>query len=120
MRFVQRESGKTMSVLIKGMEMPTSCTDCPFKGFDRVKGRGNICTINDSITLHAVLDGLDVKFVRMGDCPLIPVPPHGDLIDRDALLQRAIPHGWSTPKWVSDIAIEDAPTIIPAEEEGKR
>lgn len=33
------------------------------------------------------------------------------LIDADALLQRAIPHGWSTPKWVSDIAIEDAPTI---------
>ena len=32
-------------------------------------------------------------------------------IDADALLQRAIPHGWSTPKWVSDIAIEDAPTI---------
>lgn len=33
------------------------------------------------------------------------------LIDADALLQRAIPHGWSTPKWVSDIAIDDAPTI---------
>lgn len=33
------------------------------------------------------------------------------LIDADALLQRAIPHGWSTPKWVSDIVIDDAPTI---------
>lgn len=32
-------------------------------------------------------------------------------IDADALLQRAIPHGWSTPKWVSDIMIDDAPTI---------
>ena len=62
-----------MSILIKGMEMPKSCMDCPFKGFDRAKGRGNICTINDSITLHAVLDGIDVKFVRMGDCPLVPV-----------------------------------------------
>lgn len=47
--------------------------DCQFKGFDRAGGRGNICTINDSITLHAVLDGIDVKFVRMGDCPLVPV-----------------------------------------------
>lgn len=46
----------------------------------------------------------------------VPVPPHGRLIDADALLQRAVPHGWSTPKWVSDIAIDDAPTIIPAEE----
>lgn len=32
-------------------------------------------------------------------------------IDADALLQRAIPLGWSTPKWVSDIVIDDAPTI---------
>ena len=46
----------------------------------------------------------------------VPVSPHGDLIDRNALLQRAIPHGWSTPKWVSDIVINDAPTIIEAEE----
>lgn len=33
------------------------------------------------------------------------------LIDADALLQRAVSHGWSTPKWVSNIVIEDAPTI---------
>ena len=33
------------------------------------------------------------------------------LIDADALLERAVPHGWSTPLWVSDIVIEDAPTV---------
>lgn len=33
------------------------------------------------------------------------------LVDADALLQRAIPLGWATPKWVSDIVINDAPTI---------
>lgn len=33
------------------------------------------------------------------------------LIDADALLEKAVPHGWSTPLWVSDIVIEDAPTI---------
>lgn len=31
-------------------------------------------------------------------------------IDADALLERAIPMGWSTPLWVSDIMIKDAPT----------
>lgn len=62
-----------MSVLIKGMDMPETCMDCPFKGFDRAGGRGNICTIDESITLHAVLDGVDVKFIRMGDCPLVEV-----------------------------------------------
>lgn len=33
------------------------------------------------------------------------------LIDADALLERAVPHGWSTPLWVSDIVIKDAPTV---------
>lgn len=33
------------------------------------------------------------------------------LIDADALLERAIPMGWSTPLWVSDITIQDAPTV---------
>jgi hypothetical protein len=33
------------------------------------------------------------------------------LIDADALLQRAVPQGRSTPLWVSNIVIEDAPTI---------
>ena len=33
------------------------------------------------------------------------------LIDADALLRRAVPMGWSTPLWVSNIVIEDAPTI---------
>ena len=76
-----------MSILIKGMDMPKSCMNCPFKGFDRVCGRGNICSINESITFHAVLDGLDVKFVRKGDCPLVEVPPHGRLIDADAFIK---------------------------------
>ena len=76
-------------ILIKNLKMPTSCMDCPFKGFDRASGRGNICTIDESITLHAVLDGLDVKFVKMGDCPLIKVPPpHGRLIDADAMNEK--------------------------------
>lgn len=83
-------SGVSMSVIVMGMEMPTSCMDCPFKGFDRAGGRGNICTINESITLHAVLDGLDVKFVRMGDCPLIELPAHGRLIDADAFSAKIL------------------------------
>ena len=71
------------------MEMPTSCSECPFKGFDRAKGRGNVCTINEEVTFHAVLENLDVRFVRVGDCPLIPLPEkHGRLIDADALLKQ--------------------------------
>lgn len=107
-----------MSVLIKGMEMPTSCMDCPFKGFDRAGGRGNICTINESITLHAVLDGVDAKFVRMGDCPLVPVPPHGRLIDADDFI-RQLSDGSVSNAIQSGISyrMSKMPTIIEAEEE---
>ena len=107
-----------MSILIKGMEMPPNCMDCPFKGFDRAGGRGNICTINDSITLHAVLDGVDIKFVRMGDCPLVPVPSHGRLGDLDALMQHVVllPRDGGHLPIVYASYVRNAPTIIPAEE----
>ena len=120
-------SGVSMSVIVMGMEMPTSCMDCPFKGFDRAGGRGNICTINESITLHAVLDGLDVKFVRMGDCPLIELPAqHGRLIDADEFINKHF-----TPELLRysgnlelgfrkalQLLNEDTPTIIPADKDG--
>lgn len=56
-----------MSVLIKGMEMPTSCHKCVF-------GKYEVCQINLDIS------GKDPPY-----CPLVPVPEHGDLIDRDKL-----------------------------------
>ena len=116
-----------MGIYIKNIEMPNSCIECPFKGFDRARGYGNICTINDSITFHAVLNGVDVKFVRMGDCPLIPVPPHGDLIDRRYAIAtacsgriRTLPTTEDGENWirVEEVreSIKNAPTIIPAEE----
>ena len=98
-----------MSILIKDMEMPKSCDNCwaldDYGDYPR-------CRITEEQRGY----NFPIKEKRMRNYPLIPVPSHGDLTDKDVLLQRAIPHGWSTPKWVSDIAIEDAPTIIPAEE----
>lgn len=106
-----------MSVLIKGMQMPKNCMECPFKGFDRAKGKGNICTIDEEISLHAVLDGLDVKFVKMGNCPLVTIPDHGDLIERQKVLETA--HGlqctWD-PLFPVD-SFDRIPVVIPAERE---
>ena len=56
-----------MSVLIKGMEMPTSCGNCFFD------------TRCDNWRLR------NWGAPPPDDCPLVPVPPHGDLIDRGAL-----------------------------------
>jgi hypothetical protein len=106
-----------MSVLIKGMEMPTSCRACMFS-------RTDIRNVD-----WCVLTEKDLPC----DCPLVPVPPHGDLIDRDALMKMCgmatdcydCPngeHGWcKRSQDAANIceAIEDAPTIIPASEEGE-
>ena len=68
-----------MSILIKGMEMPNNCYGCDFcvnsmDGEDLV----TICTaLQEEI--------IPLMFERQTDCPLIEVPPHGRLIDKEAL-----------------------------------
>lgn len=89
-----------MSILIKGMEMPT-------------EQYGKMV-----ITLYP--NGHVAEYVGdMGRVwEAVPVPPHGDLIDRDVLMKQ-VEH--DTP--LSDVYektmrryLNTAPTIIPAEE----
>ena len=62
-----------MSILIRGMEMPTTCCNCkfrePFIGF-----------------VHCHLAEMDMEYeesdnCRHPNCPLVELPPHGDLVD---------------------------------------
>lgn len=108
-----------MSILIPGMEMPKNCGQCPFKKLSPT-GESMIC----ELTLFTV--PWDWKTT---DCPLIPVPPHGRLIDADALIVALETQDYSgapdtledwTPMDMTKAEIADikaAPTIIPAEEE---
>jgi len=70
-----------MSILIKGMEMPTSCFQCEF------------CTKKDPDNLMCIISQktFEDRFYhiehRDESCPLAPVPPHGRLIDADKLQQ---------------------------------
>lgn len=107
-----------MSVLIKGMGMPRDCGECRF-GYD-----GKCFAVSP---IHRFFVG------DTFECPLIEIPPHGRLIDADALmdgwmhLRDAIKYGnknaeqqrhsYST-MMMYEIAneIDDAPTIIEAEE----
>lgn len=59
------------SVLIKGMKMPQSCLLCPF-GDEFGK-----CCVNAELE-----DANELTH----SCPLIELPDHGDLIDRDVLV----------------------------------
>lgn len=102
-----------MSILIKGMEMPTTCKDCP-------------CFYPEYNECNAIVGRwVDGKGTPPSDCPLVPIPPHGRLIDADAVTDAAMEDilGWedagcdrSDYRAFLDNYIEDAPTIIPAEE----
>lgn len=93
-----------MSVLIKGMEMPTSCENCELaKHFDGYNE--NDCPFN-AFSFY--------------DCPLVALPDHGDLIDRDALKEpmESVCMGImaGTDSYNAPLkTIDDAPVIIPAE-----
>lgn len=106
-----------MSVLIKGMEMPKCCQDCPLN-YDQMA-----CVVtgtrwwSDSM----VLMNFDSEKERLCDCPLIEVKtPHGRLGDLDKLKSK-FRHGNgdsdADSAWISTIRrfITQADTIIEAE-----
>ena len=60
-----------MSILIKGMEMTKNCDKCKF--FAWKLGVGQYCAVDDRITFHATINGMDVGYERNGNCPLIEI-----------------------------------------------
>lgn len=110
-----------MSVLIKGMEMPTDCRDCPLEMYYMNVGETR-CRATRQIL---AADYKTIPFEgRADNCPLIEIPPHGRLIDADALndlINKSYPmtdrvdvhNGYA----ICQIMIKDLPTIIEAEEE---
>ena len=67
-----------MAVLVKDIKMPRSCESCPCKTADAFGGLG--CQATGYIPFRKANQD------RPDWCPLIPVPPHGRLIDADALI----------------------------------
>ena len=72
-----------MSVLIKGMEMPKSCWNCPCSSYyDRTYQV--LCDLTEKR-----LDDKPWRSGRDSDCPLVEIPtPHGRLGDLDALYEE--------------------------------
>jgi len=72
-----------MSILIKGMEMPDACCDCDLLP-DEIDWDGQWeCPITERIVHKYV----EERKGKPPDCPLIEIPPHGDLIDVDNLIE---------------------------------
>ena len=109
-----------MGVYIKGMEMPKNCNECPMHFYE---GQG-ICSCR---VLSAIEDDEVLKpwKKKRKDCPLIEIPPHGRLIDADALdktiefIGEAEAQIYGSQNWRFAMkcrqALENAPTIIEAE-----
>lgn len=111
-------------IYIKGMEMPNGCAFCKIK---RRNGGKMVCPLcNEEWDIR---DPMSADF-RMDLCPLTPVPPHGRLIDADALTETfrerkrpTLSDGADGSKervryldFISAIqTIKETPTIIPSE-----
>ena len=78
-----------MGIYLPNMEMPKSCGKC-------FVGNREIC---------------------VNGCPLVPVPLHGDLIERDKLREKEFIHDGDAYAVVMSRDIRNAPTIIQASEE---
>ena len=99
-------------VYIPGMEMPKGCWCCEWFRHTEYWNQND----EADIQYHCMRTGehtWDEVEGYLPGCPLIPVPDHGRLIDADALVHSYY-HAPSFPKLCK--AINDAPTIIPAEE----
>ena len=107
-----------MSILIKGMDMPVTCCHCPLMGYDQDR------EWNDGMARMGahicVLTGELINNTKREDhCPLVPVPPHGDLIDYDFCMENyeLLHDDDGNPVYAVRMRdINNAPAIIPEED----
>lgn len=105
-------------ILIR-MEMPGSCYECVIKH----KFFSNLhCAELDGMKGFDSL-ALPHEYDRHPDCPLVELPPHGDLIDRDKILFDAAEVCEGCGDYAvfgySHEQIENAPVVVQAEREGE-
>lgn len=92
-------------ICIKGMEMPV----CHFKTSESYNVHGFWMVYPDGKSKLNIVVGSD-HWV----CEAIPVPDHGDLIDRDPFVKFIKEHWDSSDQWFVD-QLEARQTIIPAD-----
>ena len=97
-----------MSVLIKGMKMPKSSLECRLFNDPWCMAKN----INQWRTAY----NRPPRGEKQNDCPLIEVPPHGRLIDADALGSTLNKMGiWGDARVKG--FIKSIPTVIHADKE---
>ena len=111
----------SMGVYIKSMEMPTSCFYCPFRR--KINPDDIQCLVTRDVFEETFAGTIEMR--NRGFCPLVEIPPHGRLIDADALLKLIdscmFPSDMVTTRAVSMATnwIKEAPTVTTADKDGE-
>ena len=110
-----------MSIIIKGMEMPKSCDECEFHVYHSF---GEFVCV--ATPMFYPMNLANCKGIRKDWCPLIELPPHGDLIDKQMLLRNIADNQFahSSVRHEEDYAfwgkvwdyINDAPIVVESED----
>ena len=98
-------------ILIR-MEMPKSCADCHDADLPTaIAWLGAKCP-----WAHGIIDPgvYDLRQDRHPNCPLHELPEHGDLIEKDLVLEYPTEWFYDDP-YISLSDIKAAPVVIPAE-----
>ena len=95
-------------ILIKDMEMPKSCGECPLvlEYFSKFENKNVVHCQARMEGESRFVDGFDFS-TRNEYCPLVEVKPHGRLIDAD-ILRMKYEYGDGRKK------VDYAPTVIEA------
>lgn len=107
-----------MSVLIKDMEMPKECHECPMEMF-YINCGDTRCRATNKLLAE---DYRVIPFSGRPDwCPLVEVPAHGNLIDIDSRITVVIKDGLKVTtvrELLNDRAVRLPKTVIEAEDGG--
>ena len=99
-----------MSVIVKNMEMPQNCGECPF--IFSSWGIEYYCHLARASTSAEY-----VEREKMTNCPLVELPPHGRLIDADKLNMHNVSFTYGfCVMGVTAGDIESADTVIEGSE----
>lgn len=114
-------------IYIPGMEMPTCCDRCIYSGWSnfyqiyictaRWRQSENEALLFDKKRTNSVVT---MRSGRADNCPLVPVPDHGRLVDKDTVCAECRRVAGEYDGIYPDCTycpIHIAPTIIPADKE---
>ena len=81
---------KEMGIYLPNMEMPKNCVECDLSK-RRHSSMGDIIDCKRIGTVGSAFNDTHMILInRHPNCPLVEIPPHGDLVDKDKLMAEVM------------------------------